>query len=531
MNEPAFSLLALLLAAIGLYALSRRIAVPYPILLVLGGMALGFLPGIGGVELSPEVVLQVFLPPLLYHAGYYTTPRDLRRYGRPIALLCVALVLVTAGAVAAAAHAAIGLDWPVALVLGAIVSPTDPLAATAIATRLGVPRRVVTVLEGEGLFNDATALVAFKVTVAAVVVGASRFDLGQAFEQFSVGTAGGVLIGLGVGVLVGELRRRTEDPVIGVSLTLFGAYAAYLPAEQLGFSGVLGALTCGAYLGWRIPAVATPSSRLFGKPVWRMIVYLLTAALFLLLGLQLRPMVARITDLHAGDLVAVSALLAAVVLGTRLLWIFSVPHVLPRAERFVIAWSGMRGSVSLAIALALPVRVASGAPFPDRDVVIVLTFGVALVTLVVPGLTLPTVIRLAGLARRAPDTAAAEARARLAATEAALVHLEWLTTRAEQDGLDRRVVERLEDAYRHRRGEQAARAGALRDDDPVHRANAEHALSLDLVEVQRRTILRLRADGEISTDVLHHLQRDLDLQHELLETDPNHGGGQRVEGR
>ncbi|WP_426502567.1 Na+/H+ antiporter [Dactylosporangium sp. McL0621] len=515
MNGAAFSLLALLLASIGLYALSLRIAVPYPILLVLGGMAIGFVPGMTQVRLSPEVVLQVFLPPLLYHAGYYSTPRELRRRFRPIALLCLGLVLVTAAAVGAAGHYVAGLSWPVALALGAIVSPTDPLAATAIASRLGVPRRVVTLLEGEGLFNDATALVLFRVTVAAVVAGTGSLNAGRALEQFAVGTAGGVLVGLGVGWLVGELRGRASDPVVGVTLTIFGAYAAYHAAEHFGFSGVLATLFCGLYLGWRIPAVATPASRLLGKPVWQMIVYLLSAALFLLLGLQLRPMLAELTDFRAVEIVAVAALLAAVVLLTRVVWMLLVPHMLPRVERLVVGWSGMRGAVSLAIALALPVRTASGAPFPDREAVILLAFGVVLATLVVPGVTLPMLIRAARVAGTDGGDGDAEARARLTATEAAMVRLEQLVLR---DGLDKRTIGRLEDVYRYRRDELATGAGLLHDAD--HRQRAERAASLELVEVQRHTLLRLHREGAISTDVLHRIQRELDLQHALLLASP-----------
>ncbi|GGM71876.1 Na+/H+ antiporter [Dactylosporangium sucinum] len=531
MNGAAFSLLALLLAAIGLVALSHRIAVPYPILLVFGGMAIGFVPGIEGVHLSPEVVLQVFLPPLLYHAGYYTTPRDLRAHGVAIALLCIALVLVTAAAVAAVAHFVGGLPWPVAATLGAVVSPTDPLAAATIAARLGVPRRVITVLEGEGLFNDATALALFKVTVAVVVAGAAtgadRFRLGWAVEQFTIGTVGGIAAGLAVGWFVVFLRARAADPIVGVSVTIFGAYAAYHVAEHFGFSGVLGSLLCGMYCGWKIPQVATPASRLLGKPVWQMMVYLLTGALFLLLGLQLRPMLAALTDYRAIDVVAVAALVAAVVMVTRFGWLFLVPHVLSRAERAVVAWGGMRGAVSLAIALALPTSVAGGDPFPNREVVVLTTFGVVLLTLVVPGLTLPMLIRVTGAGRvgAASSDVEEEARARLTLAEAALAHLEKLVLR---DGLDEGTIERLEDLYRFRRRELAAETGELRDPNHAHRMAAERQASLEIVEVQRRALLRMRREGRLGSVALHRIQRDLDLQHAMLV---NRGAGQRVDGR
>ena len=261
-------LLALMVAVAGLSVLARLVRVPYPILLVLGGLMLGFLPGMPAVELPPELVLVAFLPPLLYWAGFFSSPRDLRADARAISLAAVGLVLATTVAVAVAAHAAVdGLGWPAAFALGAIVSPTDPLAAAAIGRRLGVPRRLITVLEGESLVNDASALVAYRLAVAAAVSGS--FVAWQAGLRFVVGAAGGVAVGLLVGWLVAEPRRRLEDPVVEIVVSVVTGYVAYLPAELLGVSGVLAAVTAGLYFGWRAPDLASPRPGCSASPSGR----------------------------------------------------------------------------------------------------------------------------------------------------------------------------------------------------------------------------------------------------------------------
>src|SRR5215216_1979925 len=264
MHESELLLLLVLMVAVGgLSVLAGAVRVPYPIVLVLGGLVLGFVPGMPRAELPPELVLVLFLPPLLYQAAFFSSPRDLRADARAITLLAVGLVLVTITAVAVVAHALVaGLPWAAAFALGAIVSPTDPLAATAIARRLGVPRRLVTVLEGESLVNDATALVAYRLAVAAVVAGS--FTLWEAGLQFVSRGIGGVVIGLLVGWLVAEVRRRLDDPPVEIMLSLATGYAAYLPADQLGVSGVLAAVTAGLYVGWRNPEIASAPTRLLG---------------------------------------------------------------------------------------------------------------------------------------------------------------------------------------------------------------------------------------------------------------------------
>jgi monovalent cation/hydrogen antiporter len=417
MGEPELLLLVLMVAVGGLSVLAGAVRVPYPIVLVLGGLVLGFVPGLPSAELPPELVLVLFLPPLLYQAAFFSSPRDLRADARAITLLAVGLVLVTICAVATVAQALVrGLPWAAAFALGAIVSPTDPLAATAIARRLGVPRRLVTVLEGESLVNDATALVAYRLAVAAVVAGS--FTLWEAGLRFVGGAVGGVAIGLVVGWLFAEARRRIEDPVVEIVLSVVTGYAAYLPADRLGVSGVLAAVTAGLYVGWRAPELASPSTRLLGFSFWEVLVYLLNAVLFVLVGLQLHPILTGVSGSSAVVLVGQAALVAAVVIVVRVAWGFTVPYLVrvldrrpgqrarrggPR-ERLVVGWSGMRGAVSLAAALALP------EDFPQRNLIIFVTFGVILATLVLQGLSLPWLIRRLGLHR---DDSEEELRGRL----------------------------------------------------------------------------------------------------------------------
>jgi Na+/H+ antiporter len=512
-------LLALMVAVAGLSVLARLVRVPYPILLVLGGLVLGFLPGMPEVELPPELVLVVFLPPLLYWAAFFSSPRDLLADARAISMVAVGLVLATMAAVAAVAHAAIdGLGWPAAFALGAIVSPTDPLAATAIGRRLGVPRRLITVLEGESLVNDASALVAYRLAVAAV---SGTFVAWQAGLQFVAGAAGGVAVGLVVGWLVAELRRRLDDPVVEIVISVVTGYAAYLPAELLHVSGVLAAVTAGLYLGWRAPALASASTRLLGFSFWEVLGYLANAVLFILVGLQLHPILSGLAGTAVAVLVGQALLVSAVVIAVRLAWVFSVPYLVrlldrrasQRArrvgarERLVLGWSGMRGAVSLAAALALPLD------FPMRNLILFLTFAVILATLVVQGLTLPTLIQRL----RFPDDGAEqreELRARLAATHAALDRLDEL---AVEDWTRDDTVQRLHSMFEFRRRRLKERAGIWEDGGAEDRSLAYQRLLRELLVAQRQAIVGLRNQGQISNDVMHRIERELDLEDTRLE--------------
>jgi monovalent cation/hydrogen antiporter len=520
LHEIELLLLALIVAVAGLSVLARTVRVPYPILLVLGGLVLGFVPGMPAVELPPELVLVAFLPPLLYWSGFFSSPRDLRADARAIGMVAVGLVLATTAAVAVAAHAAVdGLDWAAAFALGAIVSPTDPLAASAIGRRLGVPRRLITLLEGESLVNDATALVAYRVAVAAAVSGS--FVAWQAGVRFVVGATGGAAVGLAVGWLVAEVRRRLDDPVVEIVVSVATGYAAYLPAEQLGVSGVLAAVTAGLYVGWRAPELASASTRLLGFSFWEVLVYLANAVLFILVGLQLHPILSGLGGTPMTVLVGQAVLVAAVVIAVRLGWLFTTPYLVrlldrrpgqvPRRvgarERLVLGWSGMRGAVSLAAALALPEG------FPLRNLILFLTFAVILATLVVQGLTLPTLIRRLRLSGDGTEEKE-ELRARMAATQAALARLGEL---AGADWTRDDTVERLQGLYEFRRRRLKARAGKIEDDGTEDRSLAYQRLVRELLEAQRRAIVRLRNQGDISNEVMHRIERELDLEDSRLE--------------
>jgi Na+/H+ antiporter len=519
MHESELLLLMLMVAVGALSVLAGLVRVPYPILLVLGGLVLGFVPGVPRAELPPELVLVLFLPPLLYQAAFFSSPRDLRADARAITLLAVGLVLATMGAVAVVAHDLVGLPWAAGFALGAIVSPTDPLAATAIARRLGVPRRLVTLLEGESLVNDATALVAYRIAVAAAVGGS--FVAWEAGLRFLAGVAGGVAIGLLVGWLVAEVRRRLDDPPVEIVVSVVTGYAAYLPAERLGVSAVVAAVTAGLYVGWRAPELASPGTRLLGFSFWEVLVYLLNAILFILVGLQLHPILSELSDSSVVTLVGQGALVSAVVIAVRLGWEFTVPYLVrmldrrpsqrarrsgPR-ERLVVGWSGMRGAVSLAAALALP------EDFPQRNLIIFVTFAVMLATLVLQGLSLPWLIRALAL-HRDDSEAQEELRGRLRATDAALARLEELT---DEEWTREDTVERLRGLYQFRRRRLKARAGYLADDGSQDRSLAYQRLVRELLEAQRREIVLLRNQGEISNEVMHRIERELDLEDSRLE--------------
>jgi monovalent cation/hydrogen antiporter len=526
MGDPELLLLVLMLAVGGLSVLAGAVRVPYPILLVLGGLVLGFVPGIPAAQLPPDLVLVLFLPPLLYWSSFFSSARELRSDARAISLSAVLLVLATMVAVAAIAHALVpGLPWAAAFTLGAIVSPTDPLAATEIARRLGVPHRLVTLVEGESLVNDATALVAYRLALAAVVTGS--FTLWEAGLRFVVGAIGGVAIGLAVGWLIAEARRRLDDPVTEIILSVVTGYAAYLPAERLGVSGVLAAVTAGLYVGWYAPRIASPTTRLLGFSFWEVLVYLLNAVLFVLVGLQLHPILIGVSGHSVAVLVGQAALISTVVIAVRLAWVFTVPYVIraldrrptQRArrvgarQRLVVGWSGMRGAVSLAAALALPLTTRAGQAFPQRNLILFMTFGVILATLVLQGLTLPSLIRRLGV-RDDGSEAQEELRGRLLATDAALARLEEL---AAEEWTRDDTVERMRGLYQFRRRRLKARAGYLADDGYQDRSLAYQRLVRELLEAQRREIVLLRNQGEISNDVMHRIERDLDLEDSRLE--------------
>jgi monovalent cation/hydrogen antiporter len=458
-TQEELILAALLAAVAALLAIAPRIGVPYPILLVIGGLVLGLLPGVPELELPPELVLVAFLPPLLFSAALFSSPHELRRNIRPITLLAFGLILATACTVAVVAHVVVDLSWKTAFVLGAIVSPTDPLAATSIAKRSGVPRRVVTIVEGESLVNDATALVAYRFAVAAVVSG--TFSLWEAGLGFVVGVIAGAAIGLAVGIGVAFVLRRVSDAPTAITIALVAGYFAYLPAEAFHVSGVIAAVTAGIYLGWNAPRLLSVETRLPSAAVWEIFIFVANSLLFVLVGLQL-PIVLDGLDEHSWPrlLVYATAISLTVIL-TRLVWVFPftyLPRMLSRRIRerdpapppqlvTLVGWMGLRGAVSLAAALAIPLETDAGGPFPARDLIVFLAFAVILVTLVLQGLSLPFVIRALGVhPDRLHETE--EARARVHAAEAALERIEQLL---DQDWVAEPEARQLRGLYDYRR--------------------------------------------------------------------------------
>ncbi len=526
MGQAELLIVGLLVAVAALSALARRLSVPYPIVLVIGGALFGFVPGLPEVKLDPDVVLVVFLPPLLYSTAFFTNFGDLRRDLRSISFTSIGLVLATMCAVALAAHELIpGLPWEAAFVLGAIVSPTDPLAGAMIMRRLGLPRRQVSIVEGEGLFNDATALVAFRVAVAAVVGGS--FSLAEAGMDFVFAAAGGVAIGLVTGWIVAEIRKRTEDPQVSITISLLTGYAAFIPANAIGASGVLAAVTAGIYMGIRGPSIIAPRTRLQGIFVWEILDFLINAVLFVLVGLQLRAVVDSLSGYSVGSLAGYALAISAVVVGTRLAWAFTMPYLIRALDRrpsqrarrvgagprLVVAWSGMRGAVSLAAALAIPLTTDAGAPFPYRDLIIFLTFAVIFFTLVAQGLSLPALIQAVGVTRDGSEESE-ELRARLVATKAALDQLDEL---AKEDWTRDDTVDRMRAMYDYRKRRFAARAGKIEDDGYEDRSLAYQRMVQAVLAAQRDTLIRMRGNGEISNEVMNRIIRELDLEESRLE--------------
>jgi monovalent cation/hydrogen antiporter len=519
--------LTVLFSVLALIVVSDRLNLPYPIMLVLGGLGLGFVPGLPDFQLQPDVVFLIVLPPLLYSAAFFSSLREMKANLRPITLLSVGLVLATTALVAVVAHAVIpGMTWPAAFVLGAVVSPTDPVAATAIAERLSIPRRIVTILEGESLINDATALVAYKVAIAAVVTGG--FSLAEASGRFVLNVAAGLAIGLAISWIVAQVRQRIENPPVEMAISVATAYFAYLPAQAAGVSGVVAAVTSGIFLGWRSPKLISPTTRLQVYGVWEVLVFFLNAFLFVMIGLQLPSIVDALSGMSTGQLAGWTAAVVGAVIVTRIVWvpIFTyLPRLMFRSIRerdpyppwqapAVVAWTGMRGAVSLAAALALPLETDAGTPFPMRSLIVFLTFAVILSTLLLQGLTLPALIRRIGLS--ADDSTREEAKARAKAAKAAITRLDELAL--EEWTLDD-TVERMRALYEYRtRRFRSMFDGAYEDGTDYEARSVQYQrVRREALEAERTALLAMRSAGTINEATMHRIERDLDLEDSRLE--------------
>jgi CPA1 family monovalent cation:H+ antiporter len=523
-------LMFLLLATSGFLLLAYRTRVPYPMWLVVGGAVLGFLPPVPNAALGPDLVLILLLPPLLYSAAFFSSVRDLRDSARPIFSLAFGLVLLTVAGVAVIGHVVMGLSWEVAFVLGAVISPTDPVAATAIGRRVGAPARVITIVEGESLINDSTALVAYKYAIAAAVSGGFHFM--SAAGEFAVDVAGGVAIGLLVGWITGQIARRVEDAPTEILLSLLVPFFAYLPAEAIDVSAVLAAVSAGLYLGTQAPRLLTPSTRIQLYSVWEILVFGINTTLFLLVGLELPHVLDGISGWAPATLLGYSAALIGGVLGLRIVWVFAVAyrprflrqdvHRPPWRPVALVAWNGMRGAVSLATALAIPLAIEGGAPFPGRDLIIFLVYVTILATVLGQGLTLPWLIRRLGLAGVGEEREkAAESAARLSALDAALDRLEEMR---DEDWVPEPVRERMTRLYEGRRRVIAARVepGVAEETDMFggEMLDAATRIREELQLTQRERITELRDSGRINDETLRRIEHDLDLEDARLEQLP-----------
>ncbi|HYM72337.1 MAG TPA: Na+/H+ antiporter [Stellaceae bacterium] len=521
---PTIQILVFLLIVIAaVAAIAARLRVPPAILLVLTGVVLALAPGLPPVELAPEFVLLLVLPPIIYSSAVAMSWREFRFNLRPISLLAVGCVVFTTIAAAAAAHWLLGLSWPVGFVLGAIVSPPDAVAPLSIARRMQMPRRIAVILEGEGLANDATALILYRFAVAAVSLGA--FSPSAAVATFAAIVAGELLWGIGVGWVMLRLRRWVGDPRIEITLSVLTPFVAYWPPEHLGGSGVLATVTAGLYISWNGLRLISAATRLQGIFFWDFLIYLIEGMVFLITGLQARTLIAGIASYSISQLAISAAVVSAAVIAARFVWMYPATYLprwlIPAVRRkdpsppwqwpFALAFTGIRGIVSLAAALAIPLTTASGAGFPDRNLVLFLTFSVILVTLVGQGLMLPTVIRALGLAhagrREHNADRKEEAQARRQAIEAAMTRLEELA-----------AAHRIPDEFiapiqaQHR--DRLKRVEHRSDDDAAHKRLIEHCdeIELLLIAAERTLINDLYRDGRLKDEARRRIERELDLR-------------------
>jgi CPA1 family monovalent cation:H+ antiporter len=511
-----FQILLLLLAVLVVIAVAaRRLNTAPSILLVIAGVGLALIPGLPAMDLAPDLVLLIILPPVIYTAGVSMSWREFRFNLRPIALLAFGCVVFTTCAVAAAAHWLLGIAWPVGFLLGAIVAPPDVVAPLAIARRLGLPRRLLLVLEGEGLANDATALILYRFAVVAISTGA--FSLSAAAGTFAAIVVGEIAYGIGIGWLSLRIRRWARDPRVEITISVMTPYLAYWVPEHVGGSGVLATVAAGLYVSWKGPLLIPSATRLQGIFFWDLIIYLIEGFVFLLTGLQARTLLERIHVLTLRELLTAALLTTAIVIVARFIWVFPAVY-LPRKlspslarrdpsppwqQTFVLAFTGVRGVVSLAAALAIPLTLADGRVFPDRDLILFITFSVIVLTLVGQGLMLPAVIRWLGLARHGEQEhrreREAELVARREAIEAALRRLDELEA---GNKIPKEIAELLRTRHDHRRRQLVS--------EELRPLAAE--LKLDLIQIERDYIYQLLRDGRITDEARRKLERELDLE-------------------
>jgi CPA1 family monovalent cation:H+ antiporter len=527
MMEHTFQTILLMLGVLaGVAVLARRLKIAPSILLVATGVGVALIPGRTTIELAPEVVLMMILPPLIYSAAVAMSWREFRSNLRPIGLLAVGCVVFTATAIAVAMHYVLDMPFAVGFLLGAIISPPDIIAPLAIARRLGLPHRLVVILEGEGLANDATALILYRFAVIAIVTG--TFSLGTATETFALIVVGEIIFGIGVGWLSLRLRRWAHDPRVELILSILTPYLAFWVPAHLEGSGVLATVACGLYVSWRGPLLISAATRLQGIFFWDLFVYMVEGLAFLVTGLQARRVFDGVYAFSIKELAVATALAAAIAIVARYVWVFPATYIprwlFPPVRRkdpsppwqypFLLSYTGVRGVVSLAAALALPLTVANGEPFPQRELIQFITFGVIILTLIGTGLTLPSLVRWLGLAdegraehKREHD---AELEARRLTAELARKRLDDI---ARQRQLDEEQLNLIRSRYDSR---LALLPHSHTDGTGYARLRAD--LRMELIAEERVLIHQLLRQGKISDETRRRIERDLDLEEASFRT-------------
>ena len=512
---------------------AKRLNIAPSILLVVAGIGMALVPGLPNIQLAPELVLLVILPPLIYSAGVAMSWREFRFNLRPISLLAFGCVLFTTCAVAAAAHYLLGFDWALGFVLGAIVSPPDAVAPLAVAKRLGLPHRLVVVLEGEGLANDATALILYRFAVVAVSAG--TFSFGEATGIFGLIVVGEIAYGIGIGWLSLRLRKWANEPRVEITLSLMTPYLAFWVPQYLGGSGVLATVACGLYVSWVGPRLISSATRLQGIFFWDLAVYLVEGLVFLLTGLQARTLIEQAQTIPLADILIATAWITLITIAARFVWVFPatyIPRWLSKSLRqrdpsprwqgpFFLAFTGVRGVVSLAAALALPYTIDTGAPFPHRDLILFITFGVIIITLVGQGLMMPSVARWLGLSTLGQKERTDEIAGELQARQDALVEV---TKRLEKAISEHELPESV---LAHLRTRNQSRLQVLpknlTEDLPLIRQTA--ALKRELIEAERDFVYQLLRDGKITDEARRRIEYELDLEEAGVANRGTQGGG------
>jgi CPA1 family monovalent cation:H+ antiporter len=522
MTQTFLSSLLVLTVLAAAAALARRLAMAPAIVFLAVGIAIAFVPGFPRIEMKPESVLLMVLPPLIYSAGVSMSWREFKSNLRPIALLAIGCVIFTTWAVAAATHWCLGLPWSVGFVLGAIVSPPDVVAPLAIARRLHLPHRILVILEGEGLANDATALILYRFAVLAVSTG--MFSLLSAGASFSVILLGEVVFGIAVGWLSLRLRQWAHDERVEILLSLLTPYLAYWIPEHLGGSGVIATVAAGLYVSWNGPLLISAATRLQGIFFWDLVIWLIEGVLFLLMGFQVRVLLEKAKAVPLNQVLVAVALTSAIVIIARFIWVFPGTYMTrflssrvrkrdpapPWRYIVIIGFTGIRGVVSLAVALALPVTLPNGDDFPHRDLILLTSFGVIFVTLVGIGLTLPLLVKTLGLSRHGHNEALKERDAEIAARRDILV--------AARGALSKIIAERElpEGLARFLEARHETRMRALpeppREGEAHSPATRGGSMVREIISVERTHLHRLLREGKITDETRRRIERDLDLE-------------------